>query len=60
MTETARIVTTNAAAAALGCSRSGVQRLAKAGRLPVAARGPRGVLMFHVEDIERLVEERAR
>lgn len=45
---------TSAEAATLrGTTQRQVQRLAKAGVLPVYARGPRGVLLFKASDVRR-------
>jgi hypothetical protein len=37
----------------LGTTRRQIQRLAKAGVLPVHSRGPRGVLYFKVSDLNK-------
>ena len=37
-----------------------VRNLAKAGKLPTAARTPRGVFLFRVQDVERLRAQRER
>lgn len=48
------IVLTSAEAASMkGTTQRQIQRLAKAGVLPVFSRGPRGVLLFKASDVRR-------
>jgi DNA-binding transcriptional MerR regulator len=48
-----KILTSAEAAALRGTTQRQIQRLAKAGVLPVFSRGPRGVLLFKASDVRR-------
>jgi hypothetical protein len=48
-----KIMTSAEAAMMKGTTQRQIQRLAKAGVLPVHSRGPRGVLFFKASDVKR-------
>lgn len=48
-----KILTSSEAASMKGVTLRQIQRLAKAGVLPVAQRGPRGTLLFKASDVRK-------
>lgn len=48
-----KVLTSAEAAMLRGTTQRQIQRLAKAGVLPVFSRGPRGVLLFKASDVRR-------
>lgn len=60
MADDEKLLTSYEAAAQLELNRSTLQRMVKDGKIAVARRGPRGMLMFSPEEVERVRAKRER